>query len=66
MANNFGAINASIINPPNADLRWEKIHVLNFGVDFSTNNDQFGGTAEYYLKTGLDLIGESPVDPTTG
>jgi len=65
-ANNFGAINASIINPPNADLRWEKIHVLNFGVDFSTRNDQFGGTAEYYLKTGLDLIGESPVDPTTG
>jgi hypothetical protein len=64
--NNFGAINASIINPPNEDLRWEKIHVLNFGVDFSTHNDQFGGTAEYYLKTGLDLIGESPVDPTTG
>jgi TonB-linked SusC/RagA family outer membrane protein len=64
--NNFGAINASIINPPNADLRWEKIHVLNFGVDFSTHNDQFGGTAEYFLKTGLDLIGESPVDPTTG
>ena len=64
--NNFGAINASIINPPNANLRWEKIHVLNFGADFSTHNDQFGGTAEYYLKTGLDLIGNSPVDPTTG
>jgi TonB-linked SusC/RagA family outer membrane protein len=64
--NNFGAINASIINPPNADLRWEKIHVLNFGVDFSMPNDQFGGTAEYYIKTGLDLIGESPIDPTTG
>jgi TonB-linked SusC/RagA family outer membrane protein len=64
--NSFGAIIASIINPPNADLRWEKIHVLNFGVDFSTHNDQFGGTLEYYLKTGLDLIGGSPVDPTTG
>jgi TonB-linked SusC/RagA family outer membrane protein len=65
-ANPFGAINASIINPPNADLRWEKIHVVNFGLDFSTHDDRFGGTAEYYLKTGLDLIGESPVDPTTG
>jgi TonB-linked SusC/RagA family outer membrane protein len=64
--NTFGAINASIINPPNADLRWEKIHILNFGMDFSTRNDQFGGTAEYYMKTGLDLIGQSPVDPTTG
>jgi TonB-linked SusC/RagA family outer membrane protein len=66
ITNGFGALNASIINPPNADLRWEKIHVLNFGVDFATHNDGFGGTLEYYLKTGLDLIGESPVDPTTG
>ena len=66
VVNNFGALNASIINPPNADLRWEKIHVLNFGVDFATHDDRFGGTAEYYIKTGLDLIGESPVDPTTG
>jgi len=64
--NGFGAINASIINPPNADLRWEKIHVLNFGVDFATQDDQFGGTLEYYTKIGLDLIGQSPVDPTTG
>jgi TonB-linked SusC/RagA family outer membrane protein len=66
VTNNFGSIDASIINPPNADLRWEKIHVLNFGVDFSTHNDRFGGTVEYYVKTGLDLIGESPVDPTIG
>ena len=64
--NNYGAINAGIINPPNADLRWEKIHVLNFGVDFATHDDRFGGTVEYYVKNGLDLIGQSPVDPTTG
>src|SRR6202035_5755594 len=64
--NNFGAINASIINPPNSNLRWEKIHVLNFGVDFATRDEQFGGSVEYYEKTGLDLIGQSPVDPTTG
>jgi TonB-linked SusC/RagA family outer membrane protein len=66
LANNFGVISASIINPPNADLRWEKIHVFNVGADFATPNDRFGGTAEFYLKTGLDLIGQSPVDPTTG
>ena len=64
--NNFGAINASIINPPNADLRWEKIHVLNFAIDVETRNDRFGGTLEYYTKAGLDLIGQSPVDPTSG
>jgi TonB-linked SusC/RagA family outer membrane protein len=64
--NGFGAINASIINPPNADLRWEKIHVLNFAVDFAGHDDHFGATLEYYSKIGLDLIGQSPVDPTTG
>ncbi|HXD76592.1 MAG TPA: SusC/RagA family TonB-linked outer membrane protein, partial [Puia sp.] len=66
VANSFGAIDATIINPPNADLRWERIQVINFGVDFATNGDRFGGTAEYYLKKGFDLIGASPVDPTTG
>jgi len=66
LSNTFGAINASIINPPNADLRWEKIHVFNFGTDFALRGDQFGGTLEYYIKAGLDLIGQSPVDPTTG
>lgn len=65
-SNTFGAIDATIINPPNSNLRWERIHILNFGADFSTRGDQFGGTAEFYLKTGLDLIGQSPVDPTTG
>jgi TonB-linked SusC/RagA family outer membrane protein len=65
-SNTFGAINATIINPPNSNLRWERIHILNFGADFATRGDQFGGTVEYYMKTGLDLIGESPVDPTTG
>jgi TonB-linked SusC/RagA family outer membrane protein len=64
--NNYGTISASIINPPNTDLRWERIHILNFGMDFSTRNDRLGGSFEYYLKTGLDLIGESNVDPTRG
>jgi TonB-linked SusC/RagA family outer membrane protein len=64
--NNYGTISASIINPPNADLRWERIHIFNFGADFSGRNDRLGGSVEYYMKTGLDLIGQSPVDPTTG
>lgn len=64
--NNFNAITASIVNPPNPNLRWERIHIYNWGVDFATVKNRFGGSLEYYIKRGLDLIGQSPIDPTTG
>ncbi len=64
--NNYGAVTATIVNPPNPNLRWEKIHIFNFGLDFSTVKNRLGGTIEYYIKSGNDLIGQSPVDPTTG
>ncbi len=57
---------ATIVNPPNPELRWERIHIFNFGLDFSTLKNRLGGTIEYYIKSGNDLIGQSPVDPTTG
>ena len=57
---------ASIINPPNPSLRWERVHILNAGVDFAAKGNRLSGTLEYYVKSGLDLIGKSPVDPTTG
>jgi TonB-linked SusC/RagA family outer membrane protein len=56
----------TIINPPNPSLQWEKIHIVNAGVDFSTRNNRVDGSLEYYIKTGEDLIGPSPLDPTTG
>jgi TonB-linked SusC/RagA family outer membrane protein len=62
----YGLVNASIVNPPNPTLRWERINILNAALDFATAGNHFGGTIEYYLKTGLDLIGYSPIDPTTG
>ena len=64
--NSYGAVTAYIVNPPNPELRWEKIHIFNFGLDFSTLKNRLGGTIEYYIKSGNDLIGQSPVDPTTG
>jgi TonB-linked outer membrane protein, SusC/RagA family len=65
--NNFwGAPIGYIINPPNPSLRWEKNHMINFGVDFATKNGVLEGSLEYYIRKGTDLIGNSPLDPTTG
>ena len=64
--NGYGAVSASIVNPPNPNLRWERINTFNVGADFSTRGDRVGGSVEYFIKSGRDLIGQSPVDPTTG
>ncbi|POY36273.1 SusC/RagA family TonB-linked outer membrane protein [Solitalea longa] len=55
-----------IINPPNPELRWEKIGITNFGLDFETKNRVLYGSIEYYLKQGKDLIGNMNPDPTSG
>jgi TonB-linked SusC/RagA family outer membrane protein len=64
--NNYGAQFASIVNPPNPALRWEKIHMVNIGVDFATLHNVISGSLEYYIRKATDLIGNSPLDPTTG
>ncbi|MGN6268172.1 MAG: SusC/RagA family TonB-linked outer membrane protein [Ginsengibacter sp.] len=55
-----------ILTPPNADLSWEKIHVINLGIDFESNNNVLSGSLEYYHKKGMNLIGNAPLDPTAG
>jgi TonB-linked SusC/RagA family outer membrane protein len=56
-----------IINPPNGELRWEKIRIINTGIDFQIGKDPFlTGNIQYYWKTGIDLIGPVPLDPTAG
>lgn len=57
---------AGITNYPNPDLRWEKIGHLNIGVDFALKNNRFSGSLELFQKKGKDLIGDAPLDPTTG
>ncbi len=57
---------ATIQNPPNPELRWEKIKIVNLGLDFQSRNAVFSGTVEYYLKKGIDLIGTTPYAPSTG
>lgn len=55
-----------ILNPPNNKLRWERIKIINFGLDFASKNNRLSGSIEYYIKNGLDLIGQVPVAPSTG
>lgn len=57
---------ASIVNPPNPDLRWERVGTFNVGADFSVFQDRVSGSLDYYIKLAKDLIGSSPYDPTTG
>jgi TonB-linked SusC/RagA family outer membrane protein len=64
--NPYNAVFSTIVNPPNPDLRWERVHIFNAGLDFATAGNRLGGSLEYYIKSGVDLIGLSPVDPTTG
>jgi hypothetical protein len=40
--------------------------MINFGVDFALKNNTIEGSLEYYTRKGIDLIGYSPLDPTTG
>lgn len=56
----------TIQNPPNPELRWERIGMFNAGVDFVIKGNVLSGSIEYYHKTGKDMIGFAPVDPTTG
>lgn len=56
-----------IINPPNEELRWEKVRIINTGIDFQIGKEPFlTGNIQYYWKTGIDLIGPVPLDPTAG
>lgn len=59
-------LRANIINPPNPELRWERINVINLAVDFETKNGVLGGSFEAYRKDGMDLIGLVPFPTATG
>lgn len=61
-----GLRNAFITNPPNPNLRWEKIRIFNLGLDFESRNGRLGGSLEFYSKRGQDLIGETEVPDSNG
>jgi len=57
---------ALITNPPNPELRWERIKMINLGMDFSLVGQRIKGSIDYFHKRGLDLIGFTPYAPSTG
>lgn len=55
-----------VVNPPNPNLVWEKIRMLNLGLDFELKDQILSGNIEFYRKQGLDLIGNTPYAPSSG
>lgn len=59
-------LRAQLQSPGNPQLRWERVAVLNIGLDFSGRNNRIRGSIEYFHKKSSDLIGLTSMDPTTG
>jgi len=57
---------AQIVNPPNPELRWEKVKIINVGLDFGLFKDVLSGSLDVYTKQGIDLIGDTPFPTSTG
>jgi TonB-linked SusC/RagA family outer membrane protein len=55
-----------VLPPNNPVLRWERVEILNVGVDFSIKNKILSGSVDFYRKKGLDLLGPIITDPTVG
>lgn len=64
--NTFNSPYLFITNPPNPSLRWEKVRVINLGLDFEFKNSYVSGSIEYYEKKSSDLIGNSPIAQQSG
>lgn len=57
---------AVIRSPGNPELRWEKIGMINLGFDFSSKNNVITGSIEYFMKSGVDMIGDATIAANTG
>ncbi|MGJ1410561.1 SusC/RagA family TonB-linked outer membrane protein [Sphingobacterium thalpophilum] len=50
----------------NPELRWEKVRMTNFGMDFRLRGNRVSGSIEYFRKKATDLYGSVPLDLTVG
>ncbi|KLT67161.1 hypothetical protein AB669_04275 [Pedobacter sp. BMA] len=57
---------ANIVSIGNPELRWEKIGILNIGIDFMLKGNFLSGTIEYYHKKGEDILGDRAFAANTG
>lgn len=63
---NPGLPYARILNPPYPNLRWERIKIINTGLDVESKSGRIGGSLEFYWKQGLDLISDTPLPVSSG
>jgi TonB-linked SusC/RagA family outer membrane protein len=56
----------AISNFGNDDLRWEKVTMLNLGVDFGLFNNRITGEFEWYDKVTSDMLLNVPVPSMSG
>ncbi|SEN69445.1 TonB-linked outer membrane protein, SusC/RagA family [bacterium A37T11] len=64
--NEYSLREARLSGLPNPELRGERNAVLNLGMDFSLVKGSLSGSLDYYHRKGKDLIGEAPIDASTG
>src|SRR5690606_30843219 len=57
---------AAINNPPNKELRWERVNTWNAALVFGSAGNRLSGELSWYRKYAKDLLGEAPIDPTLG
>lgn len=55
-----------ILTPPNPELRWERIKIVNMGLDYELWKGKLSGSMEFYNKSGLDLLGNITLYPSSG
>ena len=55
-----------VATPANDKLSWEKTRIINLGLDWAVLGNRISGEIDFYDKRTTNLLGQAPVDPTTG
>ncbi|SMC90232.1 SusC/RagA family TonB-linked outer membrane protein [Pedobacter nyackensis] len=56
----------NLVSVGNPQLRWEKIAIANFGIDFGFKDQVVSGRFEYYFKSGTDMLGDKTFPASSG
>lgn len=64
--NQTGEIPASISEPRNPQVSWEKVYTQNYGVDFSVFNNRLNVNFDIYKKHSKDILHNFPYNATYG
>ncbi|MBE8719684.1 SusC/RagA family TonB-linked outer membrane protein [Sphingobacterium pedocola] len=64
--NQTGDIPASIANPANPEVGWEKVYTQNYGLDFSILNNRLNVNFDIYKKHSKDILYNFPFNSTYG